>query len=335
MIKPLLHVRDLRTVFQTARGAVPAVAGVSFDLQAGETLGIVGESGSGKSVLGRTIMGLVAPSRTTAVHGTVEYDGTDLLQASPKRRRALLGAEIAMVFQDPLSSLNPVKRIGIHLTETLRQHRELSRSEARKRAVELLDMVRIPEAARRFDQYPHELSGGMRQRVMIAMALSCDPKLLIADEPTTALDVTVQRQVLDLLAVLCQERKMATILISHDLGIVSGRSDRVAVMYAGRIVESAAAEDFFRHQHHPYPRGLLASTPQLDSPARTVLTTVPGRPPDLARWRGGCHFSPRCPNVQERCRQFEPPVEQTTDGRTLACFHPVAPKGGEVNGRNR
>ncbi|MBF8186297.1 ABC transporter ATP-binding protein [Nonomuraea sp. K274] len=336
--KPLLHIRDLRTEFQTARGTVPAVAGVSFDLHAGETLGIVGESGSGKSVLGRTIMGLVAPSRTTAVHGTVEFDGTDLLRASVRERRALLGAQIAMVFQDPLSSLNPVKRIGVHLTETLRQHNELSRSEARRRAIELLDTVRIPEAARRFDQFPHELSGGMRQRVMIAMALSCDPRLLIADEPTTALDVTVQRQVLDLLAVLCEERQMATILISHDLGIVAGRSDRVAVMYAGRIVESAKAEEFFRHQRHPYPRGLLASTPQLESPARTVLTTVPGRPPDLARWPGGCHFSPRCPNVQDQCRQTQPPVEQAADGRTLACFHPVGAagvsEGGKSDGRN-
>nr|WP_281386967.1 ABC transporter ATP-binding protein [Jiangella mangrovi] len=313
----------MHTVFHTPRGDVPAVDGVSFELAAGQTLGLVGESGSGKSVLGRTIMGLVTPSRTVDVHGAVELEGEDLLRAPAKRRRALLGAEIAMVFQDPLSSLNPVKRIGVHLTETLRRHQRLDRAQARQRAIELLDTVRIPEAARRFDQYPHELSGGMRQRVMIAMALSCDPKLLIADEPTTALDVTVQRQVLDLLTILCEERRMAAVLISHDLGVVAGRSDRVAVMYGGRIVESAAALAFFGGQRHPYARGLLASLPRLDGPAHMVLSTIPGRPPDLARWTGGCHFAPRCLHAADDCRATAPPLVTSGDGRELACYHPV------------
>jgi peptide/nickel transport system ATP-binding protein len=324
---PLLRVRDLHTVFHTPRGDVPAVDGVSFELAAGQTLGLVGESGSGKSVLGRTIMGLITPSRGTDVRGSVELDGEDLLRAPAKRRRALLGAEIAMVFQDPLSSLNPVKRIGVHLTETLRRHLRLDHRGAKRRAIELLETVRIPEAARRFDQYPHELSGGMRQRVMIAMALSCDPRLLIADEPTTALDVTVQRQVLDLLTILCEERQMAAVLISHDLGVVAGRSDRVAVMYGGRIVESAAAAAFFREQRHPYAYGLLASLPRLDGPAHAVLSTIPGRPPDLARWTGGCHFAPRCFRAGDDCRAVTPPLETSADGRELACFHPVSAVG--------
>ena len=320
---PLLRVRDLHTVFRTARGDVPAVDGVSFDLRAGQTLGIVGESGSGKSVLGRTIMGLVPPSKTTDVTGSVELEGLDLLTASAKQRRAVLGVDIAMIFQDPLSSLNPVKKVGVHLTETLQRHLHLDRREAKRRAVELLETVRIPEAARRFDQYPHELSGGMRQRVMIAVALSCDPKLLIADEPTTALDVTVQKQVLDLLTILCDERQMAAILISHDLGVVSGRSDRVAVMYAGRVVESAPAAAFFRAQHHPYAAGLLSSLPRLDGRPRAALTTIPGRPPDVAHWAGGCHFAPRCLRAGDDCREVMPPLETAPDGRQLACFHPI------------
>ncbi len=298
----LLEVDDLRTVFHTPRGDVAAVDGVSLRLHAGETLGIVGESGSGKSILGRTVMGLVTAGPTTTVTGSVLLDGQDVHALNPRERRRLWGPKVAMVFQDPMTSLNPVKKIGVHLTEPLRLHQGLDRKAAREGAIELLTQVGIPEPARRMGQYPHELSGGMRQRVVIAMALSCNPELLIADEPTTALDVTVQKQILDLLARLSKQRHMAVILVSHDLGAVVGRTDRVAVMYAGRVAETTRTAEVFGEPLHPYSEALVASIPQLDAPPHTLLRAIEGRPPNMAAPPPGCRFAPRCAHAQDLCR---------------------------------
>ncbi|HEX2893712.1 MAG TPA: ABC transporter ATP-binding protein [Marmoricola sp.] len=332
MSAPVLEVRDLRTVFQTARGPVRAVDGVSLDLVAGETLGLVGESGSGKSVLGRTLMGLVTSGGMTSVTGEVRIDGLDVHELSPRRRRALWGARIAMVFQDPMTSLNPVRTIGAHLTDPLRLHLGLGRRAAADRAITLLDRVGIPDPRRRLGQYPHELSGGMRQRVMIAVALSCDPAILIADEPTTALDVTVQKQILDLLAELAAERQMATILISHDLGAIEGRTDRVAVMYAGRVVERAGTVALFEAPHHPYAEALIASVPELAAAPHTLLRTIEGQPPDLANPPEGCRFAPRCPRSVERCLREDPALVELGAARAVACHLPVglAPEAAEA-----
>ncbi|WP_225869166.1 MULTISPECIES: ABC transporter ATP-binding protein [unclassified Nocardioides] len=320
----VLEVEDLRTVFHTPRGDVHAVDGVSFSLAAGETLGLVGESGSGKSVLGRTVMGLVASGPRTTVTGRVRIGGRDVHALKPAERRRLWGPEVAMVFQDPMTSLNPVKRVGTHLTETLRRHLGCSRTEATERAVDLLRQVGIPEPARRMGQYPHELSGGMRQRVVIAIALACDPRLLIADEPTTALDVTVQKQILDLLASLVAERTMAMVLVSHDLGAVAGRTDRVQVMYAGRTVESGPTRPVFDVPAHPYTDALLASIPRLDNPPHTLLRTIEGNPPDMARPPAGCRFGPRCAFVTDQCREAQPEAAVVPGGRAVACHHPLS-----------
>ena len=328
---PVLEVDDLHTCFHTERGTVRAVDGVSLTLEAGETLGLVGESGSGKSVLGRTLMGLIESGGTTEVTGTVRIAGQDVHALSARQRRTLWGPRIAMVFQDPMTSLNPVRTIGVHLTDPLRKHLGLSRTAARERAVELLDTVGIPDPRRRVGQYPHELSGGMRQRVMIAVALSCDPEILVADEPTTALDVTVQKQILDLLASLAAERRMATILVSHDLGAVEGRTDRVAVMYAGRVAERAATTDLFASPHHPYAEALIGSVPVLSAAPHSVLRTIDGTPPDMANPPSGCRFAPRCGRVQDRCRTDEPSLVSSGPGREVACHFPVAvtmPGGG-------
>ncbi len=316
----LLEVDDLRTVFHTARGDVAAVDGVSLRLHAGETLGIVGESGSGKSVLGRTVMGLIASGPTTTVSGSVRLDGQDVHALNPRDRRRLWGPKVAMVFQDPMTSLNPVKKIGSHLTEPLRQHQRLGRKAAREEAVELLRQVGIPEPVRRMGQYPHELSGGMRQRVVIAMALSCNPELLIADEPTTALDVTVQKQILDLLAQLSTERHMAVILVSHDLGAVVGRTDRVAVMYAGRVAETSRTSDVFGDPLHPYSEALIASIPKLDAAPHTLLRAIEGRPPNMAQPPPGCRFAPRCPRAADVCHTELPLLR---DPRPSAAAGPV------------
>ncbi|WP_141014775.1 ABC transporter ATP-binding protein [Nocardioides sambongensis] len=303
---PVLEVADLHTRFHTARGTVRAVDGVDLTLRAGETLGIVGESGSGKSVLGRTLMGLISSGGTTEVTGTVKIAGQDVHALTGRQRRKLWGPRIAMVFQDPMTSLNPVRPIGVHLTDPLRLHLGLSRSAAKERAVELLDRVGIPDPRRRLSQYPHELSGGMRQRVMIAVALSCDPEVLVADEPTTALDVTVQKQILDLLATLASERQMATILVSHDLGAVEGRTDRVAVMYAGRVVERAPTAELFAAPHHPYAEALIGSVPALGAAPHTVLRAIEGTPPDMANPPSGCRYAPRCTRAQDTCREESP-----------------------------
>ena len=327
---PAVEVDDLRTVFHTERADVCAVDGVSLAVAPGETLGIVGESGSGKSVLGRTLMGLVAEGPGTSVTGEIMIGGVDLRSLSKRQRRRLWGPEMAMVFQDPMTSLNPVRTIGAQLAEPLRLHLGLSRSQALVRSVELLRQVGIPEPERRLRQYPHELSGGMRQRVVIAGALSCDPRILIADEPTTALDVTVQKQILDLLARSARERGMATILISHDLGAVLGRTDRVAVMYAGRIGELATTKEIFGAPRHPYSAALLGSIPDLRDAPHTQLRTIDGHPPDMSAPPPGCRFAPRCTYATGECRATLPELARLPGepGRLLACHHPL---GGPVD----
>jgi peptide/nickel transport system ATP-binding protein len=321
---PLLEVSDLRTSFETPRGLVRAVDGVSFRLDAGETLGVVGESGSGKSVLVRTIMHLLPNAARVGDTSRVVYRGRDLTSLPPKELAKVWGADIAMVFQDPLTALNPVRRVGVQITTPMRHHLGLSRAEARDRAVALLAEVGIPDPGQRFDQYPHELSGGMRQRVVIAAALSCEPRLLIADEPTTALDVTVQRQILDLLARLQGEHGMAMILITHDMGVVSGMADRVAVMYAGQFVEVADSAELFTSVRHPYTRALLDSIPAIELPSKTRLGAIEGRPPDMIDVVPGCRFEPRCTHRSSDCADTTPRLAVVAHGtRSVRCFHPL------------
>ncbi len=327
---PLLQVRDARTSFRTSRGPLLAVDGVSFDLAAGETLGIVGESGSGKSVLVRTVMNLLPSNGEVAAGSEILFDGRDVRHLRPAEAKHFWGPEMAMVFQDPMTSLNPVKRIGRQLTESMRFHLGLSRSAARDRAIELLNRVGIPEPRRRLDQYPHELSGGMRQRITIAIALSCSPRLLIADEPTTALDVTVQKQILDLLDQLQAEERMAMILITHDLGIVAGHADRVAIMYAGQMVEVGATERLFNCVQHPYTEALLKSIPRLEDPSHTPLEAISGRPPDMVDPAGSCRFAPRCRYAQLRCLDEQPELMPTHGGHPFRCFFPVGSDEGRA-----
>jgi peptide/nickel transport system ATP-binding protein len=316
-----LEVRDLRTTFTTARGPLRAVDGVSLSVGRGETVGIVGESGSGKSVLVRSIMNLLP--RTASVEGSVVFEGRDVSQLTKAERKHFWGPHMAMVFQDPMTSLNPVRKVGVQITDPLRHHMGISRRAAERRAVELLGLVRIPEPERRLGQYPHELSGGMRQRVMIAIAVSCNPKLLLADEPTTALDVTVQKQILDLLASLQRELDMAMILITHDLGVVAGRARRTGVMYAGRIVEEADTRDLFGDVRHPYTEGLLASIPRIEEPSQARLVGIAGRPPDMVHPPPGCRFAPRCAYARARCGEELPALVDAGYGHGYACFYPV------------
>ncbi|MFZ4585933.1 MAG: ABC transporter ATP-binding protein [Acidimicrobiia bacterium] len=319
---PLLEVTDLHTQFKSARGLVNAVNGVSLTLPRGRTLGIVGESGSGKTVLARSIMGLL-PARTTVRTGSVRFNGTELLGLPPKAMRAHWGAEMAMVFQDPMTSLNPVMKVGKQITESLRHHLGQSKGDANATALALLKSVGIPEAERRLKQYPFELSGGMRQRVMIAIALACSPQLLFADEPTTALDVTVQAQILDLLQQQQQERSMAMVLVTHDLGVVAGRADDIAVMYAGRIIERAPTAELFANVKMPYTEALLRSIPKVSEPSHTRLAAISGRPPDLVNLPPGCAFASRCPYAQDKCRAEAPPLVEATPGHEYACWFPV------------
>jgi oligopeptide/dipeptide ABC transporter ATP-binding protein len=322
MTAPLLEVSDLRVEFATRRGRLQAVRGLSYTLGAGETLGIVGESGSGKSVAALAVLGLLPPRTARITSGSVRFAGEELVGMSERRLRAIRGTGIALIFQDPLSSLNPVLTISRQITEQLEAHGKASGRAAARKAVELLERVGLPDPERRARQYPHELSGGMRQRAMIAIALSCEPALLIADEPTTALDVTIQAQILELLAELRASLGMAVLLITHDLGVVAGVTDRVAVMYAGRIVESGATETLLAHPAHPYTAGLLGSIPRLDRPRQAALTPIPGAPPDLGAELHGCPFRPRCPRALDKCAA-DPPLEPVGPGRMAACWAPV------------
>jgi peptide/nickel transport system ATP-binding protein len=331
----LLNVVDLKTHYVTDRGVVRAVDGVSLSLDRGHTLGIVGESGSGKTQLARSIMGLL-PAKNVVREGRIYYEGRDILQMPANQMRQVWGAEMAMVFQDPMTSLNPVMKVGKQITESLRFHLRLSAQDARLTAVALLESVGIPEPERRLSEYPHQLSGGMRQRVTIAIALACGPKLLFADEPTTALDVTVQAQILDLLATQQRERHMAMMLVTHDLGVVAGRTDAIAVMYGGKIVEQAPTARLFADMRHPYSEALLHSIPRIEDPSHTRLTAIGGRPPDLVNPPAGCNFAPRCPYVQQRCREEEPPLLVAGSSDHLyRCWTPVGtPEAIEARARN-
>ena len=317
----LLEVEDLRVHFRTDDGVVKAVDGISYSVDAGQTLGIVGESGSGKSVSSMTVMGLTR-SANAEITGSIRFDGQDLLAADDDELRRVRGGPISMIFQDPLSSLHPMYKIGNQLVEAVQVHQEVSKAQARDRAVEMLGLVGIPDPRRSIDSYPHEFSGGMRQRVMIAMALSNDPKLLIADEPTTALDVTVQAQILDLLERLKSELDTAIVMITHDLGVVAEVTDDIAVMYAGRIVESAPKEEIFARPEHPYTWGLLRSIPRLDSPRGEELVPIPGRPPSLINPPSGCSFHPRCPYLREEHKEIDPDLEPVpgSDHHRVACL---------------
>jgi oligopeptide/dipeptide ABC transporter ATP-binding protein len=318
----LLEVDDLRVEFWTQRGTVHAVNGVSFPVAAGETLGIVGESGCGKSVTALAVLGIL-PRAARVTSGRVVFDGRDILGLRDRELRRIRGREIAMIFQDPMTSLNPVLTVGRQIREALEQHLGLDRKAAIRRAAELLDQVGIPSAKSRVSDYPHQFSGGMRQRAMIAMALACEPKLLIADEPTTALDVTIQAQILDLLRALVAERDTALVLITHDLGVVAGMCERVQVMYAGMTMETGSAEQVFATPRHPYTLGLLQSVPRLDTPRGRRLQPIEGAPRDMLRPPAACPFAPRCTYEVEQSRQQVPPLVEVEPGHSVACFNPV------------
>jgi peptide/nickel transport system ATP-binding protein len=323
----LLSVEDVSVDLPTPRGNLRAVDHVDLTVGAGRTLGIVGESGCGKTMLSRAILQLLP--KKARLSGRVMFDGQDLVRLAPERLRRLRGRELAVVFQDPMTSLNPVLTIGTQLIETLQEHLELDLASARKRSAELLAAVGIPAPEQRLAQYPHQLSGGMRQRVAIAIALSCEPKLLIADEPTTALDVTIQAQILDLLAREQRSRHMAMILITHDLGVVAGRSDEVAVMYAGRVVERAPTSALFKQMRMPYTEALLAALPKLDAAPHAPLPAISGRPPDPTRPLKGCSFAPRCRYATGRCQQEKPSLaEAELEDHLYACFHPIETAAG-------
>ncbi len=325
----LLEVKDLKTRFHTPEGIVHAVNGVSFSLPEGGTLAVVGESGCGKSVTMMSVLRLIAIPPGEIASGSVLYRGRDLLQTSEdEMARSIRGQEIAMIFQDPMTSLNPVLTIGRQITESLRVHLGMQADDAQKRATDLLDMVGIPDGARRLGSYPHQFSGGMRQRVMIAMALACNPSLLIADEPTTALDVTIQAQIVELVQTLRAKLNMAVIWITHDLGVVAGMAERVIVMYAGYIVEEADVDALFDSPAHPYTLALLAALPRVDKRRDKRLKSIPGAPPNLLVAPRGCPFAPRCEFVRERCRDENPPLRPVAAGHRAACWVDVS-TGGE------
>ena len=316
----LLQVRNLTTQFFTSSGIVRAVDNVSFDVEEGETVAVVGESGCGKSVSALSILRLVPWPPGKIVGGSINFRGQNLLEMNDADIRRVRGREISMVFQEPMTSLNPVLSIGLQLTETMQHHLELTPAQALKRAEELLEMVGISEPKRRLAQFPHHLSGGMRQRVMIALALSCEPKLIIADEPTTALDVTIQAQILELMKDLTKRLGVALVVITHNLGVVARYADRVNVMYAGKIIEMGSAQQIYHQPHHPYTLGLLASVPRMDQPRGTRLIPIDGQPPDLTRLDGGCAFRPRCRFAVDRCGQEFPPLEDVDSGHVSACW---------------
>jgi oligopeptide transport system ATP-binding protein len=332
---PLLEVKDLKTHFFTREGVVQAVDGVSFAIEKGKTLGIVGESGCGKSVTALSIMGLIPKPPAKIVGGEVLFDGRDLTKLKEGDLQSVRGKEIAMIFQDPMTSLNPTIKIGTQITETILAHEEVSKEGARKRAGDLLAEVGIPRARERLDDYPHRFSGGMRQRVMIAIALSCNPRLLIADEPTTALDVTIQAQILDLLDELRREHEMAMILITHDMGVVAEVCDEVAIMYAGQIVEQATALELFDHPEHPYTVALLGALPQFEGDEHEIresrLTAIPGRPPDLINPPEACRFAARCPyrDRGDDCATVQPQLREIRPGHLVRSAHPASERAGE------
>jgi oligopeptide transport system ATP-binding protein len=321
MTTPLLSVRNLSTRFRTERGTVRAVDNVSFDVAAGETLAIVGESGSGKSVTALSILRLIPDPPGKIESGEIVFDGKDLLKLDDEGIRAIRGDRIAMIFQEPMSSLNPALTVGLQVGEPINLHRKTIWAKALDKAAELLGKVRISDGRSRLTSYPHQYSGGMRQRVMIAMALACQPQLIIADEPTTALDVTVQAQILALLKELTREANSAMILITHDLGVVARYADRVAVMYGGRIVETAPARQLYKTPRHPYTRGLMASVPRLDGDTDRPLIPIEGQPPDLASLPPGCPFAPRCKEATDRCRSERPPLFESGPNHYSACFY--------------
>lgn len=328
--EPILRVRNLRTVFQTRSGAVPAVNDVSFDLHRGETLGLVGESGCGKSVTSLSILRLIPARAGRVEEGSVFYGGRDLMQLDEEEMRKVRGGQIAMVFQEPMTALNPVLTIGQQIVETILLHEDMTQRQARERAIEMLRVVHIPEAERQIDNYPHQLYGGMRQRAMIAMALSCNPKVLIADEPTTALDVTIQAQILELMQELQAKFGTAIIMITHDLGVIAETAHRVAVMYAGRKVEEAQVEDLFEDALHPYTQGLLQAIPGMDDESeatgpRKRLYAIEGTVPALADLPPGCAFAPRCPLASDICRREVPPLEQKKARHYAACWNSPTP----------
>jgi oligopeptide transport system ATP-binding protein len=317
---PVLEVRSLKTQFKTQDGVVKAVDDVSFYVMPGETLGVVGESGCGKSMTGLSIMRLIPSPPGKIVAGEIFFNGDDILRMTDEQVRAIRGNDIAMIFQDPMTSLNPVLTINRQISEALQLHMGMNKGQARARTIELLKMVGIPNAEERVDQYPHQFSGGMRQRVMIAMALSCNPKLLIADEPTTALDVTIQAQILDLMRTLQMERDTGVILVTHSMGVVAGMADRIQVMYAGHIVETASTEEIFANPRHPYTVGLLKSIPRLDATRKEKLEPIRGLPPDLIDLPDMCPFVPRCNYAREKCEQKNPPLLEVNPGHWSACW---------------
>ena len=316
----ILEVKNLHTYFNTDAGVVKAVNGVSYDLKKGEVLGIVGESGSGKSVSSLSIMKLIPTPPGKIVEGEVLFNGENLLDMNDKQLRSVRGDKIAMIFQDPMTSLNPFLRISTQLMETIILHQNLSKTEARAKAIEMLTLVGIPSPEKRVDNYPHQFSGGMRQRVMIAIALSCNPEVLIADEPTTALDVTIQAQILDLIKDLSKRLNTAVIMITHDLGVVAGMCDSVCVMYAGKIVEKASNDEIFKDAKHPYTEGLIKSVPRLDIASRQKLFSIDGQPPNVIDLPECCPFHPRCDKAMDKCRNSYPPVVNITEDRMVRCW---------------
>jgi peptide/nickel transport system ATP-binding protein/oligopeptide transport system ATP-binding protein len=318
---PVLEVRDIKTHFHTQDGTVHAVNGVSFDLRAGELLGVVGESGSGKSVTMMSLLKLLPMPPAEITSGSAYFDGHNLIALSTERIREIRGKRIGFIFQDPMTSLNPVLSVGYQLTEHLRKHMGMNRREARARAAELLELVGIPTAAARLNDFPHQFSGGMRQRVMIAIALACDPEVLIADEPTTALDVTIQAQILELVKRLRRELGMSIIWITHDLGVVAGLADRVMVMYGGYVVERAAVKKLYGNPRHPYTHGLLNSLPRIDEEEGERLESIQGQPPHLLSEPTSCPFAPRCAFAFERCLEANPPLMPFADGHEVACWY--------------
>jgi len=332
LAKTVLEVENLTTEFHVEAGIARAVDGISFHLEEGETLGLVGESGSGKSVTSLSLMRLIPnPPGVILPTSKIRINGQDILSKSRREMQKIRGSEIAMIFQDPMTALNPVFTIGNQMAEVLKRHQNLGRDAARKRGIELLELVGIPAPKKRIDNYPHQLSGGMRQRAMIAMALSCNPKILIADEPTTALDVTIQAQILELINKLQKKIGMATILITHDLAVVAEVCDRVAVMYCGRIVEESSVHDLFDHPQHPYTRGLISSIPRIDDAEkeRHELYAIPGMVPDIHSLPEGCRFADRCFQCEDRCRSENPVLKDGADGRRVSCFFPLE-KGAKL-----